>query len=119
MVNSGDPRASENLIRHLSGDDPRGVEAGSYVLIELIVHRAIPESVAFQTVRRHCRSIDPRVRRNAVRALILFESSGPAGDLLREALEDANADVAASARWVRDTLRSARIQELFGTGNLS
>jgi WD40 repeat protein len=114
LVNSGDPGAVESLVQLLGGDDLRGVEAGSYVLTELIVGGVIEEPVAFETVRRHCRSIDPRVRRNAVRTLILFENSGPAGQLLLEALADGDTEVAATAQWTRDTLRSATIQELFG-----
>jgi WD40 repeat protein/serine/threonine protein kinase len=114
LVNSGDPGAAESLVHILDGNDPRGVEAGSYVLTELIVGGVIAEPAAFQTVRRHCRSIDPRVRRNAVKALILFESSGPAGELLLEALSDSDPGVAETAQWTKDTLRSATIQELFG-----
>ena len=116
LIHSGDRNSAAALVRALEGDDFRMVEAGSYVLIELIVGGAIPEPLAFPTILRLSRSIEPRTRRNTVRALILFEDAGPSRRLLEEALADSDAEVALVARKVRDSLRDRRIHELLGFG---
>ncbi|MFV2073613.1 MAG: HEAT repeat domain-containing protein [Thermoanaerobaculales bacterium] len=114
LIHSGDRDSAAALVRALEGDDFRMVEAASYVLIELIVGGAIPETLAFPTIRRLSRSIEPRTRRNTVRALILFEDAGPSRRLLEEALADSDEEVALVARKVRDSVRDRRIHELFG-----
>jgi vesicle coat complex subunit len=92
----------------------RGVEGASYVLTELIARGAIDEGRAFDAVRTLCRSIDPRVRRNAVRALVLFERTGPALEVLNEVLTDTDPEVAAAAERAQETMRKAKIQQVFG-----
>ncbi len=67
----------------------------------------IPEDEAFETVRRFCQNIDPLVRRNAVRALVLFEEEDPMREVLEGALDDSDEGVAQAAREVRDTLERA------------
>jgi hypothetical protein len=94
----------------------RRVEAASYVLTELVALGHIPEAEAFPVVRQMCRSIDPRVRANAVRAVMLFEPTGPAHELLDEVLEDSDPEVAAAAGQTRGIIRGAKVQELFGAG---
>jgi HEAT repeat protein len=83
-------------------------------LTELIAIGAIDEASAFEKVRVLCRNIDPRVRRNAVRALVHFERRGAAREVLDEALEDTDPDVREAAERTRDIVRSAKMQEFFG-----
>jgi hypothetical protein len=61
-----------------------------------------------------CRNIDPRIRRNAVRSLALFERTGVANELLDEVLADSDPEVARAAEQTRDMMRTAKIQEVFG-----
>jgi len=81
---------------------------------ELILVGAVPEDEAFAKVKSLSRSIDPRVRRNAVRALVLFEPRGAMRDLLDEALQDADPGVAETARRVDESLRAATAEKYFG-----
>ncbi len=114
LVHSPSPSAKPILLEALNGDEMRGVEAASYVLTELIATGAIDEVGAFDTVRRLCRNIDPRVRRNAVRSLVLFERTGVAGELLDEALVDVDPEVTREAERSQEIIRNAKIQEVFG-----
>ena len=84
------------------------------MLRELIVSGAIPEGDAFETVRRLTASVDPRVRAQAVRALVLFERRGPAARVLEQALEDSEPEVRRTAEETAVSLREAKLQELFG-----
>jgi WD40 repeat protein len=114
LVHGGDPGGIGALRAALAGDELKGVEAASFVLTELICVGAIDDESAFETVRQMCRNIDPRVRRNAVRALVLFENKGPVRGELKDALDDNDPEVAAAAEMVQATLKSAKINELFG-----
>ncbi len=114
LVHSESPTATQILVEALDGDEMRGVEGASYVLTEMIARGAIDEARAFETVRMLCRNIDPRVRRNAVRSLVLFERTGVARELLDEALTDADPAVVAAAERARENLRNAKIQQVFG-----
>jgi WD40 repeat protein/serine/threonine protein kinase len=114
LVHSPSPTAAPILLEALNGEEMRGVEAASYVLAELIATGAIDEVAAFDTVRRLCRNIDPRVRRNAVRSLVFFERTGVAEELLDEALADVDPEVAREAERTREILRNAKIQQVFG-----
>ncbi len=114
LVYRDEPRAWETLVAALEGDDRRSVEAASHVLTELILVGAVPEDEAFAKVKSLSRSIDPRVRRNAVRALVLFERRGAMRDLLDEALQDADPGVAETARRVDESLRAATAEKYFG-----
>ena len=114
LVHGRDPNGIEALLNGLESEDSRAVEGASYVLTELICVGAVEEQTAFDTVRRLCRNIDPRVRRNAVKALILFERSGPARVVLDEALDDTNPEVVAAAEKIRAGLLSAQVNSLFG-----
>jgi hypothetical protein len=96
------------LLAALDGDDPRALEAASSVLTELLCTGAVREEEAFERVRGLAGSIDPEVRRNAARALVLFEEEEPARELLAAALADADPSVAAAAREVREALDAAR-----------
>jgi hypothetical protein len=58
-------------------------------------------------VRRFSQNIDPLVRRNAVRALVLFEDEKPVQEVLESALGDSDDAVVEAARGVRDTIESA------------
>jgi hypothetical protein len=80
----------------------------------LILIGAVPEEEAFHVVRRLAQSIDPRVRRNAIRALLLFERAGPMRDLLEEALRDSDRGVVLAAREVEQSLRAATARKYFG-----
>ena len=110
------PSAFEVLLAALRGEELRSAEAASYALTELVAAGAIDEASAFETVSRLCRSIDPGIRRNAVRALVLFEPTGPARDLLDEALADRDPEVVRAAESTRAMIRSAKIQRFFGAG---
>ena len=114
LVHGDSQSAQAVLLEALGSGQIRGVEGASYVLTELIVLGAIDESVAFDTCRRLCRSIDPRVRRNAVRSLVLFERTGPVADLLEEVLLDVDPEVVLEAERTREVMRSAKIQQIFG-----
>ena len=113
LVYGRQPDAIETLIDALESDDPRLEEGASYVLTELICVGAVGESSAFGTVRRFFDNADPAVRLNAIRALILFESSGSAEAMLRKAFEDSDPDVAATAERTRKSLRSLEIDTIF------
>jgi len=114
LVHGGEADGIEALINGLDSADSRAVEGASYVLTELICVGAIEEQSAFDTIRRLCRNIDPRVRRNSVKALILFERSGSAKLVLDEALDDTNPEVVEAAEKIRAGLRSVQINTLFG-----
>jgi WD40 repeat protein/serine/threonine protein kinase/cytochrome c-type biogenesis protein CcmH/NrfG len=109
----------ETLLDALEGDDPRAIEAASFVLTELICAGSIEEQPAFELVRRLAGNADPKVRLGAVRALVLFDSAGTARTLLEEAFEDQNPDVAMAAEHVRKALRSERLDNLFGRVSLT
>ena len=114
IVHGGDQRGIQALVEALDSEEGRVVEGASYVLTELISIGAIDEASAFEKVRALCRNIDPRVRRNAVRALVHFERRGAAREILDEVLEDSDPEVRAAAQGTRDILRSAKAFELFG-----
>jgi WD40 repeat protein/serine/threonine protein kinase len=114
IIHGGDHQGIDALLAGLDSEDGRMVEGTSYVLTELIAIGAIDEASAFEKVRVLCRNIDPRVRRNAVRALVHFERRGAAREVLEEVLEDTDPDVREVAERTRDTIRSAKMQELFG-----
>jgi hypothetical protein len=115
LIHGGDENGIRALIASLESEELRNVEGASFVLTELIAIGAIDEASAFDQVWRLCRNIDPRVRRNSVRALVLFERKGPSRDLLDEVLQDSDPDVIQAAERTRDTLRSAKTYELFGS----
>jgi HEAT repeat protein len=114
LIHGGDENGVRALVEGLESDEGRVVEGASYVLTELIAVGAIDEASAFEKVRVLCRNIDPRVRRNSVRALVLFERKGAARELMDEVLEDNDPEVRAAAERIRDTIRSAKTFELFG-----
>ena len=114
LVHGSEPSGHEHLLDALTGDETKGVEAASFVLTELICVGAIDDESAFETVRRMGRNIDPRVRRNAVRALVLFENKGPVREVLKDALEDSDPEVVSVAEKVQATLKSAKLNQLFG-----
>jgi len=114
ILHGGDKAALRDLVEGLDSEEGRIVEGSSYVLTELVALGEISQESAFETVRRLCRNIDPRVRRNSVRALVLFERKGAARDLMDEVLEDSDAEVRQAAERTRETLRSAKMYELFG-----
>lgn len=114
LVHSASPSSTAILLAALEGDEMRGVEAASYVLTEMIAIGAIDEARVFDIVRRLCRNIDPRIRRNAVRSLVLFERSGFAGELLDEALADADPEVVREAERSQEIMRNAKIRQVFG-----
>ena len=89
-------------------------KAASSVLIELISSGKIPEGEAFELIEQFSRNIDPRVRRNAVRALILFENKGPARDVLNDALEDSDPEVVDVAERTKEMLRIGKANQVFG-----
>jgi HEAT repeat protein len=114
LLHGSEPSGRKHLFDALSGEEMKGVEAASFVLPELISIGAIDDEFAFETVRRLSANIDPRVRRNAVRALVLFENKGPVRGVLKDALDDNDPEVAATAEKVQATMRSAKLNELFG-----
>lgn len=114
IVHGGDQRGIQTIVEGLYSEEHRVVEGASYVLTELLSIGAIEEAMAFETVRALCRNIDPRVRRNAVRALVHFERRGAAREVLDSALEDSDPEVRAAAERTRDIARSAIAVELFG-----
>jgi WD40 repeat protein/serine/threonine protein kinase len=114
IVHGGDSDGLRGLLEALDSEQGRKVEGASYVLTELIVFGAIGEDVAFEKVRALCRNIDPRVRRNSVRAMVLFERRGAARELMEEILEDSDPEVREAAELTHNTLRSAKMNELFG-----
>ena len=63
---------------------------------------------------RVSKNIDPRVRRNSVRAMVLFERRGAARELMDEILQDSDPEVRQAAELTHNTLRSAKLHELFG-----
>jgi WD40 repeat protein len=114
IIHGGDNRGMDALIAGLDSEEWRMVEGTSYVLTELIAIGAIDEESAFEKVRVLCRNIDPRVRRNAVRALVHFERRGAAREVLEEALEDSDPEVREVAERTQKIIRSAKMQEFFG-----
>ncbi len=102
------------LIAALESGEGRNVEAASSVLIELISSGKIAEGEAFELIEQFSRNIDPRVRRNAVRALILFENKGPARDVLNDALEDSDPEVVDVAERTKEMLRIGKANQVFG-----
>jgi WD40 repeat protein/serine/threonine protein kinase len=114
LIHGGDDSGVRALVEGLDSEEWREVEGASYVLTELIAIGAIDEASAFEKVRALCRNIDPRVRRNAIRALVHFERRGAAREVLDEALEDSDPEVREVAERTRDTIRSAKMHELFG-----
>ncbi len=107
LIYGDDDHGAPILTAALEGDEWRRVEAASSVLTELMCLGVIPEDEAFETVRRFSQNIDPLVRRNAVRALVLFEEDDPMREVLENALDDSDEGVAQAAREVRDTLDRA------------
>ncbi len=107
LVYGDDDHGASVLLGALEGEDRRGVEAAASVLTELMCLGVIKEDEAFETVRRFCQNIDPEVRRNAVRALVLFEDKKPVREALESALDDSDSAVAEAARVVRETLERA------------
>jgi WD40 repeat protein len=114
IVHGGDSDGIQGLVEALDSERGKVVEGSSYVLIELIVLGAISEDVAFEKVRALCRNIDPRVRRNSVRAMVLFQRTGAARELMDEILQDSDPEVRQAAELTHNTLRSAKLHELFG-----
>jgi WD40 repeat protein/serine/threonine protein kinase len=114
LIHGGDPKGIRALVEGLDSEEGRLVEGSSYVLTELIAIGAVDEASAFEKVRVLCRNIDPRVRRNSVRALVHFERRGAVREVLDEALEDTDPEVREVAERTRDTIRSAKMHELFG-----
>jgi WD40 repeat protein/serine/threonine protein kinase/Tfp pilus assembly protein PilF len=114
IIHGGDQSGIQEIVEGLDSEEGRVVEGASYVLNELISIGAIDEASAFKRVRVLCRNIDPRVRRNAVRALVHFERKGAAREVLDEVLEDRDPEVRAAAERTRDIVRSAKAVELFG-----
>jgi WD40 repeat protein/serine/threonine protein kinase len=114
LAYSSRPGASAPLVAALDGDQLSALEAASFVLGELIVHEVIPEDDAFAVAQRLAHSIDPRVRRNAMRSLILFQHDGPVRDLLDEGLDDSDGGVVRAALETRNALRAATAKKYFG-----
>lgn len=114
LVQILDPRAQAILEAALNDRQPSRVEAASFVLRELIVWGAISAGTAFDRVQALAKSIDPRIRRNGVRSLVLFEREGPALGVLEEAAADEDPMVREAAAWVRRDLRDAKVREIFG-----
>ena len=114
IVHGGDQSGIQAIVEGLDSEEGRVVEGASYVLTELLSIGAIDEATAFETVRALCRNIDPRVRRNAVRALVHFERKGAAREVLDAALEDSDPEVRAAAERTRGIVRSAIAVDLFG-----
>jgi hypothetical protein len=114
IIHGGDEEGIRALVEGLDSEDWRLAEGTSYVLTELIALGVFDEASAFEKVRMLSRNIDPLVRRNAVRALVHFERRGAAREVLDEALEDSDPEVRAVAERTRDTIRSAKMHELFG-----
>jgi WD40 repeat protein/serine/threonine protein kinase len=107
LVFGADNHGAGPLLAALDGSEWRGVEAASSVLTELICLGVIKEDVAFDRVRTLCHNIEPMIRRNAVRALVLFEDELPVREVLQSALDDSDEQVVAAAREVRDALERA------------
>jgi WD40 repeat protein/serine/threonine protein kinase/Flp pilus assembly protein TadD len=114
IIHGGNRDGIQTLVEGLDSDDRRLVEGTSYVLVELIALGALDEAAAFEAVRRLSRNIDPKVRQNAVRALVHFERRGAAREVLDEALEDSDPEVREIAERTLNTIRSAKMYELFG-----
>ncbi len=113
LIYSGKDEAHEALMEALGGDDRRGVEAASYVLTELITAGVIREQEAFERVRALSSNIDPKVRRNAARALVLFSYEGAVREVLNDVLEDSDPAVVEAAESTRDMMRDARVTDFF------
>ncbi len=107
LIYGEDENAVPSLLAALESEDMDRVEAATFVLTELICIDAISETDAFGTVRRFCQNIDPKVRRNAVRALVLFEDVKPVREVLDSALDDSDQSVVDAARGVRDAMENA------------
>jgi hypothetical protein len=107
LVYSEENDAFPRLLTALNGEDRAGVEAATFVLTELICLGAIDEAEAFPTVRRFSQNIDPQIRRNATRALVLFEDTKPVREVLDAALDDSDGSVVDAARAVREAMERA------------
>ena len=107
LIYGEDENAVPSLMAALESEDMDRVEAATFVLTELICIDAISEAEAFETVRRFCQNIDPNVRRNAVRALVLFDDRKPVREALEGALDDSDQRVVDAARRVRDAMENA------------
>jgi WD40 repeat protein/serine/threonine protein kinase len=114
IIYGGDEEGIRALIEGLDSEDGRLVDGASYVLTEIIALDRFDEATAFEKARKLSRNIDPMVRRNAIRALVHFERRGAAREVMDEALEDSDPEVRATAERTRDTIRSAKMYELFG-----
>jgi hypothetical protein len=108
------PRSIAQLTAAISGDEPRAKEASSFVLKDLIVSGGIRQEESFVVVEKLAASIDPRIRHNAIAALTMFELTDPVRELLEEALADKSPEVSNAARVARESLRDAKMKELFG-----
>jgi HEAT repeat protein len=107
LVYGDDAHGGPVLKNALEGDEWRGVEAATSVLTELIVLGTISEDEAFDVVRRFSHNIEPQIRRNAVRALVLFEDEKPVREVLESALGDTDEAVVAAAREAKEILERA------------
>jgi len=107
LIYGDDAHGGPVLKNALEGDEWRGVEAATSVLTELIVLGTISEDEAFDVVRKFSHNIEPQIRRNAVRALVLFEDEKPVREVLESALDDSDEAVVAAAREARDLLERA------------
>jgi WD40 repeat protein/serine/threonine protein kinase len=114
IIHGGDSEGVRKLVESLDSEEGRVVEGASYVLSELISIGAIDEPTAFEKVRALSRNIDPRVRRNAIRALVHFERRGAVREVLDGALEDSDPEVRAAAERTREIANRAKAFELFG-----
>jgi hypothetical protein len=109
----GDESAKDHLVGALQGDDRRSLEASSYVLTELIVTGALTKTEGFAMISKLAHSIDPRIRRNALHALLLYQPAGPPRALLEQSLQDSDLAVAQTAQQVKNALRAATVKKYF------
>jgi WD40 repeat protein len=114
IVYGDDRKARDGLVDALRSDELRAVEAASFVIGELVSKGHLGEEEAFEVIRTLSRNIDPMVRRNAVKSLILFKNEGAVRDVLNDTLEDSDPDVVKAAELTREAMRTGRIKELFG-----
>ncbi len=114
LVTMHQPEGMAALREALTGPSATGNEAASFVLRELIVLGEVAPEDAFDVVRRLAHSIDPRVRRNAIAALILFERTGPVVELLEQARSDSDPSVVTAAEATERAMREVKIQQVFG-----
>jgi WD40 repeat protein len=114
IVYGDDQESRERLASALQGDELRAAEAASFVIGELVAKGLLGEEEAFEVIRTLSRNIDPMVRRNAVKSLILYKNEGIVREVLNDALEDSDPDVVKAAEVTREAMRTGRIKELFG-----